>query len=246
MGKTYEALQWAEKESQEKSRQPSPEFLVAGREEPPLPTSFRPVSVGYEELRINLLSRFPDGSIRTILFTGFAHGGGTSTTAINIAAALARDSALRVLLIDANFRTPSIHAVFKIDPAQDLSDLLTGNSHQGPIKVGPGNLHVIPCNGRHSDPAILFDSDGFDRFLKKVRETYDYIIFDGAPVQRFPEVRVLCAKVDGVVLVVESGKTHRRLALSVKKQLEGAGGKILGVVLNRRKFYIPEFIYRWL
>jgi Mrp family chromosome partitioning ATPase len=47
-----------------------------------------------------------------------------------------------------------------------------------------------------------------------------------------------------VILVVESGKTRRQVALTAKRKLEGAGGKILGVVLNKRRYYIPEFVYK--
>jgi Mrp family chromosome partitioning ATPase len=55
---------------------------------------------------------------------------------------------------------------------------------------------------------------------------------------------VICAKVDGVIMVVESGKTREQVAVRAKKELEEAGGKVLGVVLNKRKFHIPEWIYR--
>ncbi len=77
-----------------------------------------------------------------------------------------------------------------------------------------------------------------------MRDSYDYVVLDAPPVHGSPECRVLCAKVDGVVLVIESGKTTRSVALSAKKQLEDAGGKLLGVILNKKKNYIPEFIYR--
>jgi Mrp family chromosome partitioning ATPase len=77
-----------------------------------------------------------------------------------------------------------------------------------------------------------------------MREQFDYVILDGPPLPRFSEIRVICAKVDGVVLVVKAGKTKREVALRAKKELEDAGGKILGVVINRRRFYIPEWIYK--
>jgi Mrp family chromosome partitioning ATPase len=77
-----------------------------------------------------------------------------------------------------------------------------------------------------------------------MRDKFDYVILDAPPVPAFPECLVLCAKVDGVVLVVESGKTRRQVALRARKQVEEVGGKVLGVVLNKRKYYIPEWIYR--
>ena len=89
----------------------------------------------------------------------------------------------------------------------------------------------------------LFESGRFDRFLKKVRESFDYIILDAPPVPRFPECRVLCTKADGVILVLEAGNVRRHVALRAKRTLEEAGARLLGVVLNRRKYYIPEWIY---
>jgi capsular exopolysaccharide synthesis family protein len=199
----------------------------------------------YEDLKTKLLTRYPDGSIKTFLFTGVASGGGTSTTAVNFATALAKDYQSNVLLVDVNLRSPSLHNVFRIDHVHGLSDVVTkGGRGASPIKVGPGNLFVIPYGRSHSEPVILFQSNGFDHFLKRMRDSYDYVVLDAPPVHGSPECRVLSAKVDGVVLVIESGKTTRPVAFSAKKQLEEAGGKLLGVVLNKKKNYIPEFIYR--
>ena len=90
----------------------------------------------------------------------------------------------------------------------------------------------------------LFESERFDTFLSKAREEFDYVILDSAPLPSFAEARVLCEKVDGVVLVIESGKIHRQVALRAKKELEDAGAQILGVVLNKRKYHIPDWLYK--
>lgn len=244
MGKTHEALEWAEKEYQLTRRETAPGPLPPGRARPPQQARTISDMDRYENMRTNLLTRHPDGSIKTILFASTAHGDGASTTAVNFAASLARDSQLKVLLIDMNLRTPSLHDVFKIDPVPGLSDFVGKNGRVAPMKVGPGELYVIPCGGNHSEPVTLLQSNGFKLFLKRMRDSYDYVVLDAPPVHGSAECRVLCAMVDGVVLVIEAGRTRRQVALSAKKQLEEAGGKLLGVVLNKRRFYIPEFIYR--
>ncbi len=247
MGKTHEALKWAEKEHQLNRQETFPETQPAGRTEPPRRASTRPDMEQYEDLKTNLMTRYPDGSIKTFLFTGVAHGDGTSTTAVNFATALAKDYQSNVLLIDVNLRSPSLHSIFRIDHVHGLSDVVTkGGRGASPIKVGPGNLYVVPYGRNHSEPVVLFQSNGFDQFLKRMRDSYDYVVLDAPPVHGSPECRVLCSKVDGVVLVIESGKTTRPVALGAKKQLENAGGKLLGVVLNKKKNYIPDFIYRWI
>jgi protein-tyrosine kinase len=70
------------------------------------------------------------------------------------------------------------------------------------------------------------------------------VIFDSAPVIGFADTQSLCTKVDGVILVVNYDKTRRQVALRAKKELEEAGANILGVIINRRKYYIPDWIYR--
>jgi len=245
VGKTDEALKWAEKEHQLNRPETLPETQPAGRNGPPRRVRTTPAMEPYQDLKTKLLTRYPDGSVKTSLFTGVAPGDGASTTAVNFATALAKDYQSKVLLIDANLRRPSLHSVFRIDHIPGLSDCVIKDGRGvSPIKVGPGNLYVIPYGRNHSEPVILFQSKGFDHFLKRMRDSYEYVILDAPPVLSFAECRVLCTKVDGVVLVIESGKTQRPVALSAKKQLEEAGGKLLGVVLNKKKNYIPEFVYR--
>jgi len=70
------------------------------------------------------------------------------------------------------------------------------------------------------------------------------LILDAPPVPIFSEFRVLCRKVDGVVLVILSEKTRKQVAQKAKREIEEAGGHILGVVLNKRKYYIPKWLYK--
>ncbi len=84
----------------------------------------------------------------------------------------------------------------------------------------------------------------FNHFLEKMQEEFDHIILDAPPVPSFSECRTLCSRVDGVVLVLNSERTRRQVARRSKEQLEEAGGRLLGVVLNKKKYYIPDWIYR--
>ena len=245
MGMTYEALERAEKEYEDKT----PEISRKPREKaarPPRRESGGVATDCYEDLKTNLLGRHPGEDIKIILFSGTAHGDGCSTSAINFASTLAQNCRAKVLLMEANLRTPSLHEVFHVEPEQGLSDLLANGTQPASCikKVRPENLYVVTCGTNHSGPVSLFESDRFGEFLKAMREKFDYIILDGPPVPSFSESRVICTKVDGVVLVVHSGKTREQVALRAKNQLEEAGGKVLGMVLNRRKHYIPKWVYR--
>ena len=200
----------------------------------------------YDDLKTSLAARYPNGSIKTILFSGTYHGVGCSTTSVNFAATLAKDSELRVLLAEVNLRTPSPHKVYKAASSVKLKDLLTGNTLQ-PMqfkRVMPWNFYVMTSGGNHAEPLRLLESGRFGQILKAVRHRFDFVILDGPPVPHFAEFRVLSRMVDGTVLVVHSGGTRRDVALRAKQQLEDAGAKILGVILNKRRYYIPECIYK--
>jgi capsular exopolysaccharide synthesis family protein len=197
---------------------------------------------GYE----GILTRLHEESVKTIMFTGAAHGGGATTTAVNFARTLVRDHQVKVLLVDANMRTPNLKEMFGIKNDQGLTDIILDKDTK-PYKVincDPSYLFVLATGGNYVGPVGLFESERFDTYLNDARDEFDYIILDSAPLPSFAEARALCKKVDGVVLVVESGKIRRQVALRAKKELEDAGARILGVVLNKRKYHIPEWLYK--
>ena len=200
----------------------------------------------YENIKTRLFSRYSDESVKSIMFTGIAHGSGTTTTAISFAKSLAMYNKVKVLLIDANLRTPNLQNVFGIKNNSGLADLLSGKNSKAfkIMQMGQGYLCVLANGENRFEPASLFESQQFDKLLKKMRNLFDFIVIDAAPLATFPEFRILTEKVDGVILVIQSGKTRRQVALRAKQDLEESGAKVLGVVLNRRKYHIPEWLYQ--
>ncbi len=249
MGKTHLALERAEKEFRNKKQEIVPEQLPPVDVARDISRDVSPSSSGdqYDHLKINLFNRFPDNIVRTLLFAGCKQGSGVSTTVINFASTLVKNPKLDILLIDANLRSPSLHSKFRVKSIPGLVDFLTGDdSTISSIKVGQSNLHLLPCGSYHHDPVSLFSSERFELLLEKACESFDFVIFDTPPINDFPECCVLADKMDGTVLVVEFGKTRKHNALTAKKQLEETGSKILGIVINKRKYYIPPSVYRQL
>lgn len=201
----------------------------------------------YLELTAKFLRRYGNSDTKTILLTGTEPGAGTSTTAANFAIALAHDPQLNVLLVT-NFRDPALQRIFKFDPSKGLSHPNLINTDFPKIfpLIGQQQSQILPTIDQLSDPIRFFKSDWFDKFLTPAQAEFDYIILDGPPILRVPESLFVSCKVDGVILVVEAGKTKKHLAQRAIQQIEDVGGKIIGVVLNRRKNYIPEWIYRHL
>jgi Mrp family chromosome partitioning ATPase len=92
----------------------------------------------------------------------------------------------------------------------------------------------------------MFDSQPINAMLSALREKFDFIIFDGSPLRDYSESCFLAGKMDGVILVVEAERTKIEVARKIRKDLESTGVNILGVVLNKKKNYIPEYLERFL
>jgi capsular exopolysaccharide synthesis family protein len=259
MGKTHEALQRAEKEYHQKLLEYKSETdlgLITGPEKgrspivrPKRRSAIKEAHNGYrsqyESIKSNLLSRYPAEKLKTMVFTGTAYGDGTSTTALNLASALARDPWRSVLLIDADIRRPCLHEIFNVDLTEGLSDFLTDEAIAEPHSNKIGSNFYFFTSGLMGDRAVgLFESEKFGSFLDEMKRRFDYVILDCPPVSTFPETRIIAGKAEGVVLVMNAGKTRQKVAMRAKKDLAEAGAYLLGAVLNRRKYYIPNWLYK--
>lgn len=248
MGKIYNALERAGKEF-EASRHGAVDH--SGEELWLPPRKKAPASVspnGWVELQNKLLSRYPQRPIRTLMFSGINHGIGVTTAVVNFSRAMVRNSARKVLIIDANLRTPNLHSLFNLDPADGLAEILAGNGIKVLRfnKVGEGELYAMTCGCDPSEIVGRFETKPFDALLETAIKKFDFTILDSAPITRYSETQAISPRVDGVVLVIEAGKTRQQVALRAKKELEDAGGKLLGVILNKRRYYIPNWIYKHL
>jgi capsular exopolysaccharide synthesis family protein len=173
---------------------------------------------------------------------------GVSFVAFHAAISLARGLENSVLLVDANFRRPSLHQLFRTPNTAGLSDILSAQAelHKTIIQTYMPYLAFLPSGPPPNDPGQLFRSDRFREFLAKLKDRFDYVIFDTPAVSESADSLVLGSKVDQVVLVTRAHHTKVQIVARVKEEIEKHGGAILGIILNRRKFFIPRFLYRHL
>ncbi len=151
-----------------------------------------------------------------------------------------------ILLIDANLRKPAIHSLFDLDRKRGLTELLNGELQIDEVLKGTPrkNLWVITAGKPAANPADLLGSLIMKGVLNECRERFQFIVVDSAPVTLYAETLALAKQIEAVVLVVNSGVTRWEVALSCRKQLQRVNPRLLGVILNQRKFYIPEWIYQ--
>lgn len=246
MAKTFEALARAEEEL-------NIDMFNLTDERRRRPTLFRSQAVEHienmaclESLKGNLLTCFSEKNIKTVLFTGTSRGCGVTTTAIGLATALTNDSNLRVLLVDANLRSPYLHRLFDIKPHPGLSDILFDEKQVEfeMRRIGEKQLYVLPGGYAYEKAVYPKESERLKHFLAMVHSRIDFVIIDASGLDNGSCLQLFCRMIDGVVLVVEAGKTRRSAAMRVKKEIEKTGTRLLGLILNRKKYYIPEWIYK--
>jgi Mrp family chromosome partitioning ATPase len=187
----------------------------------------------------------------TIVLTSPARGEGVSHVAQLFAIELARHTCRRTLIIDAerlrglhtedylgmpqNCHRTNIENVWML-PAKKRGRL-NGNNGTAANGNGETNSVVLPM------PTNLLDNEVSDPF-DYLRVSFDNILIDCRPLKYSSEAAVLASTADGVVVVVEAGRTRHEEILNAQRTIEVAGGKLLGFVLNKRRYPVPEWLYR--
>ncbi|MFC1799820.1 CpsD/CapB family tyrosine-protein kinase [Candidatus Eisenbacteria bacterium] len=186
----------------------------------------------------------PQISSRVLLFSSSMGGEGTTEIVVGLGLTLAAAMGRKTAVIDCNTRNPEIHKRFGVDEV-GLDEHLKGSLplEQALLNTTVPNLYVMPLGAGLTSLARI-DRDDFQGMVARLREKFEYVLIDSAAVGVNPETSALCDLVDAVVLVVRHGGTRREVVRRAKETIERSGGRILGVVLNKRKFPIPEFLYR--
>jgi capsular exopolysaccharide synthesis family protein len=183
---------------------------------------------------------------RSVVFCGVDTGDGSSWVCARACETLASQVKASVCLVDANLRTPFLHQHFRTDNLLGLADAVhqPGPARDFAHRLNGGNLWLITGGSKTIDPHNLLASDGLRSRLAELRAEFDYVLVDGPPVNRYADAALLGKHADGVVLVLQANSTHREAAKKAMETLASANVAVLGVVLNKRTFPIPESLYR--
>jgi capsular exopolysaccharide synthesis family protein len=207
------------------------------------PIDFMPrhVSKEYQGLKQHLISSAADKKIKTILFSSSTKGEGNSTVLSNFARALASRGD-NVLLVDTNLRNPCLHELFNLDKKDGLTELLLEEKSLDDVikQTRIEKLSVITSGVSQT----TLESQSLDSFIEQVKPFFDWILFDCPPIHACSDPRILAEKMDAVVMVSQAESTRWEEAQSAKEIIENENIKVLGAVLNRRKWHIPRWIYK--
>jgi polysaccharide biosynthesis transport protein len=187
----------------------------------------------------------PDGAPtpESIAFCGVEKGVGCSWVCANASRMLAAQGLGTVCVVDANFYSPSLHHYFQVGNRAGFAESLKSNDSVRDFvrRVSGTNLWLITSGhvGRETlNPARLRTR------IAELRNEFDFVLIDIPGILSYGDATLLAHLSDGAVLVVGSNMTRRESARMAKESLEAASVPILGAVLNKRLFPIPEAIYR--
>lgn len=187
----------------------------------------------YKSLRTNLM--FSGEDVKAVVITSCTPNEGKTSVSINLACSLA-EAGKRVLYIDADMRRSVVVGRYKMGSATfGLSHYLSGQKKLEEVlnQTNLDGMNMIVAGVVPPNPSELLEGKRFADLIRAARSTYDYIIIDTPPVGSVIDSAIVARQSDGVALVVASGEISYKFAQKVKSQLEMAGSKLLGVILNK-------------
>jgi succinoglycan biosynthesis transport protein ExoP len=222
--------------------------LTASKEVVETVTQIRPQSQmaeSYRALRTSLLLSNLGAPPKVIMVTSARPQEGKTTTSINTAIVLAQKG-VRVLLIDADLRRPSVHKTLGMGPRSGLSNVLTGSATvQQTITLSPilSNLYILPAGTPPPNPAELLASANMKELIDQLRGQYDHIVIDTPPTLSVTDAVVLSPRADATILVIRSGQTTKQALRRSRDILMQVNAHVAGVLLNAVDLTSPDYYY---
>ncbi|MGC2333798.1 MAG: CpsD/CapB family tyrosine-protein kinase [Candidatus Acidiferrales bacterium] len=181
-----------------------------------------------------------------VVFASVDHGNGCSRICTQAAEMLETNGRGPVCLVDANFRSPSLSRVFNTANHHGLADSLFSDE---PIRSFAKPLHtdrlwLLSSGSLATDSHGLLSSGRLRARFEELRNEFAHVVVDAAPLTHYPDAIALARAADGFVLVLEANSTRREAALRISDNLRRAQVRVLGAVLNKREFPIPDALYR--
>lgn len=187
-------------------------------------------------LRTNLL--FSGDEIRVVGITSFSGSEGKSSVAFQLAASLAQ-AGKRVLLLDTDLRKSVLANRLRVKGKVDgLSHYLSGMANVKDLlfETDVQGLYILFAGVRVPNAAEALGSNRFKALIPALKQSFDYVIVDAAPLGQVIDCAVMAPELDGVMIVVDTTANSYKLERRIIQQLKKSGGRILGVILNRVDF----------
>lgn len=208
-----------------------------------------PITEQYKILRTNLLSLQNSKPLTSVVITSAIHSEGKSITALNLAVTMAQGANKpKVLLIDADLRRGRLAKYLGVQQDTGLTEILEGKAKLAEtiFKIDIENLAFIAAGAYPTNPVELLGSDVMKRILSELKDDFDFILVDTPPIIPVTDPGILGTMADGVLMVIQAGRTQRGIVDHAGELLNQAHAKLLGYVLTNIEYHLPEYIYRYI
>jgi Mrp family chromosome partitioning ATPase len=188
------------------------------------------------------------GAGRVVVVAGIDPGNGGTWVSLQCARVLAEQTSGAVCLIDGNLRNPALHDYFEVSSHHGLTDLIREGGSFGEYVhriEGTRNLWLLSCgtNEGKYGPGSLLNAPVLRARMQELRAAFEYVVVDAPSPTLCGDCSVLGQAADGVLLVIAEQDTRKESARNAIAELNRANVRVLGAVLNKRTFPIPQRIY---
>lgn len=218
--------------------------MVKKKKHSPLDNLKSKVLESFRSLRTNIQYSSLDESLKIVTFTSALAAEGKSTIVTNLARTMAQNNK-KVLVLDCDFRKPTIHKKFNVPNSRGLTDILVGQyTFDECINTFEDeNLFVLTCGTIPPNPSELLNSNVFKKLVNDLKCMFDIILVDSPPVLAVTDAQILSTTSDGTYLISVYGKTDKKLLLKSKEMLEQVGGSVKGVIINKVPDKADDYYY---
>jgi capsular exopolysaccharide synthesis family protein len=210
-----------------------------------------PFVESFRYLRTSIIYSMAGEVPRVIMFGSAQPSEGKTSVTVNTASVFAQRGA-RVLVIDGDLKRPSCHKVFEVERQLGLTAYLTGQAELDDciVSTKAAGVDFLPSGPIAPNPADLLDSARMRELMMILRARYDHIFIDSAPLAGMADSFVQASLADGVILVIEGGRTPRELVRRMRQHLQSVNARVLGAVMNARRLHKrrmrgPSYTYNY-
>ena len=195
-------------------------------------------------LRANIQFASLNKEIKTVALTSVIPSEGKTTLSCFLGISVA-ETGKRTCIVECDYRHPMVARNFDVE-SERISNTSGENKIDASLKkTGVENLWVLDMKCKVSNPVELICSEAYSEMINKLREDFDFVIFDTPPLGAFIDAAHIAALADGTVLVIRQGQVEKRAAKDVLEQLKKANANVLGAVLNNVKVKKVSYYYNY-
>ena len=186
----------------------------------------------YKTLRTNVQYSSISKKIKTLLVTSADSKDGKSTVCSNLGVTFSQNGQY-VIIIDCDFRKPSIHKFFNISNSAGITDILLWEEKlEETIQHYNSNTDILTAGNIPPNPSEILGSQSMINLLSFLSERYDIVIIDSPPVGVVTDAQIISASVDGTLVVIRAEETKAKRVTEAVNLLKKVDANIIGMVLN--------------